>query len=99
MAAYEYLASRRSLLRTDRHRPADGESAETTERLRTRYRTAFSRFSHEDAAMRILVEQLPLGADSGSIHRVNAQHELLGRAEHEYRTIRCAYVRRLLSAN
>ena len=70
---------------------------ETTKELRSRFRSAFKRFSAEDTAMRKMKADLSGDNVTLGIHGINAQSRLISHAEHDYKAARLDYSDRLLS--
>jgi hypothetical protein len=70
---------------------------ETTKELRSRFRSAFKRFSAEDTAMRKMKADLSGDNVTLGIHGINAQSRLISHAEHDYKAVRLEYSDRLLS--
>jgi hypothetical protein len=70
---------------------------ETTNDMRTRFRSAFKRYSAQDTDMRRMKAEVPDHDVTAWIHGVNAQSRLLSDAERAYKAVRLQYVHRLLS--
>ena len=69
---------------------------ETKTEVRSRYRTAFKRYSLHDAQLRRLKAELPDIVDSAAIHGINAQSRVVSEAERDYKALRLEYAKRLL---
>lgn len=72
-------------------------SMETANQLRSRLRSAFKRYSAQDAAMRSMSVDAPDDNVTLWIHGINAQSRLVSDAERDYKAVRLEYANRLLS--
>lgn len=72
---------------------------ETTKQLRTRFGSAFRRYSAQNLALRTMQANVPGNDVTAWIHGINAQSRLLSDAERDYKAVRLEYVNRLLSGS
>ena len=70
---------------------------ETTKELRSRFRSAFRRFSAKDTAIRKITANLSGDNVTLGIHGINAQSRLVSDAEPDYKAVRLEYSDRVLS--
>ena len=69
---------------------------ETLKQLKARFGSAFKRFSREHTKLSRMRAVVPHGDVSNWIHGINAQTTRLSIVEHDYRSVRLEYAKRLL---